>query len=118
MAVINLTKVDFLKSVGDFETDPSGWVYKGDKPCIVNFTAPWCVYCKRLAPILEELCELFCDDIYIYSVDVDKEEDLDKAFNIHTIPTLMFCKENKEKEMILGTMPKNELKDIIIRKLL
>ena len=119
MAIINLTKADFLKLVGDFESNPTSWTYKKKKPCIVNFTASWCGYCKRLKPVLEELEKTFRNDIHIYNVDVDKEDEIDAAFEIHTIPMLMFCKAGKEeREMIIGTMPKNELRDLIKNKLL
>lgn len=118
MTVKELTKTDFLKLVGDVEKSPKDWVYKGDRPCIVNFTAPWCSYCQRLEPILEEFADLYKGDIYIYSVDVDKELELETAFNIRTIPTLLFCKKDGEKEMMLGTMAKHQLKELIQHKLL
>jgi Thioredoxin domain-containing protein len=118
MDVKELTKDEFLSLVGDIEANPNDWKYKGDKPCIVNFTAPWCVYCQRLKPILEEFADKFINDIYIYNVDVDKEEDLDKFFNIRTIPTLLFCPINGNREALIGTMPKHELEEIINKKLI
>lgn len=118
MAVRNLTKAEFLELVGDVEQSPKDWKYKGQKPCIVDFTAPWCSYCKRLDPVLEEFSDYYLGDIDIYRVDVDQEEELDTIFNIRTIPTLLFCKKDGGKEMMLGTMPKHELKEIIQHKLL
>ena len=52
MKPIELTKADFIQKVGNFEADPKDWKYIEDKPCIVDFQAPWCGYCKRLEPIL------------------------------------------------------------------
>lgn len=118
MAVKELTKAEFLTLVGDVDESPKEWKYKGDRPCIVNFTAPWCSYCKRLEPVLDEFADYYRGDIYIYKVDVDKEEELDTLFNIRTIPTLLFCKKDGGKEMMLGTMPKHELKELIQHKLL
>lgn len=118
MAVRNLTKAEFLQLVGDVDQSPKDWEYKGDRPCIVDFSAPWCSYCKRLDPVLEEFSDYYKGDIYIYRVDVDQEEELDALFNIRTIPTLLFCKKNGDKEMMLGTMPKQELKELIQHKLL
>ena len=56
--------------------------------------------------------------IYIYKVDVDQEEALETAFNIRTIPTLMFCPLDGPREMMIGTMGKLELKQLIQEKLL
>lgn len=117
MSVKNLTKAEFLKLVGDVDQSPTDWKYKGNRPCIVDFTAPWCSYCKRLDPVLDELADYFKGDIEIYKVDVDQEEELDAIFKIRTIPTLLFCKKDGDREMMLGTMPKHELKDLIERKL-
>ena len=70
MEVTNLTKDDFIARVGNFEADPKDWEYIGDKPCLVDFHAPWCGYCKRLNPLLDEMAQEFDGKIYIYKVDV------------------------------------------------
>lgn len=118
MVVIDLTKEGFIANVSDFESDPSGWKYIGSRPCIVDFSAPWCGYCKRLDPILDELAREYDGRLYIYKVNVDQEEALENAFRIRTIPTLLFCPLDGPREQMLGTMGKNELKRLIEEKLL
>ncbi|WP_099463298.1 MULTISPECIES: thioredoxin family protein [Parabacteroides] len=118
MEVTNLTKDDFIARVGNFEADPKDWEYIGDKPCLVDFHAPWCGYCKRLNPLLDEMAQEFDGKIYIYKVDVDQEAELEAAFNIRTIPTLLLCPIGKPKEQLLGVMGKQELKKLIEDKLL
>ena len=113
MKPIELTKADFIQKVGNFEADPKDWKYIGDKPCIVDFQAPWCGYCKRLDPILEEFAQTYEGQLYIYKENVDNEEELETAFNIRTIPTLLLCKPDGTKELMLGTLPKHELKKVI-----
>ena len=63
MKVQELTKTEFLKKVANYEASPNKWVYKGDKPCIVDFYATWCGPCKMVAPILEELAEEYANRI-------------------------------------------------------
>lgn len=89
MTPIELTKTEFIQRVGNFEESPKDWKYVGDKPCIVDFHAPWCGYCKRLEPILDEFAKEYDGKLYIYKVNVDNEEELEAAFKIRTIPTLL-----------------------------
>lgn len=118
MAVINVTKEEFITHVGDFESDPKNWKYVGNRPCIVDFSAPWCGYCKRLDPILEEFAQTYDGRLSIYKVNVDEEEALETAFQIRTIPTLLFCRMDGSREMMLGTMGKQDLKKLIEERLL
>ena len=70
------------------------------------------MYCKRLSSILDEFAKEFDGKIYIYKVDVDQEEALETAFNIRTIPTLMFCPLDGPREMMIGTMGKTGVKAV------
>ena len=105
MKIINLTKESFVEKVADYQSYPDNWEFKGDKPCLVDFHAPWCGYCKSLSPILDKLD--------IYKVDVDQEEELESAFKIRTIPNLLLCPVNGKPIMKLGTMNKVQLKELI-----
>lgn len=113
MKPINLTKADFLSKVMDFEANPEEWKYLGDKPAIVDFYADWCGPCKMIAPILEELAEEYKDDIYIYKINTEKEEELAAAFGIRSIPTLLFIPMEGQPQMAQGAMPKASFKEAI-----
>lgn len=111
--VIHLTKADFLAKVYNFEKNPKEWKYEGDKPAIVDFYATWCGPCKALAPVLEELAKEYAGKVYIYKIDVDKEEELAGAFGIRSIPTLLWIPQSGKPTVTQGALPKPELKKMI-----
>lgn len=113
MKPIELTKSEFLKRVANYETNPTEWKYLGNKPAIIDFYATWCGPCKRLSPMLEELQAEYGDQIVVYKVDVDKEQELAAVFGIRAMPTLLFIPMNGKPQMAQGLMPKNELKSAI-----
>ncbi len=110
---IQMTKADFLKKVADFENSPSEWKYLGDKPAIIDFYADWCGPCKQVAPILEELAKEYKDEIYIYKVNVDTEQELAAIFRVQSIPSMLFAPLSDVPQMATGAMPKEELKKAI-----
>ena len=115
---INLTKADFLTKVANYEENPQEWVYLGDKPCLIDFYADWCGPCKMVAPILEELAEEYKDEIYIYKVDTEAEQELAAAFGIRSIPSILFCPMGEQPQMAQGALPKDGFKQAIDEVLL
>jgi thioredoxin len=107
--VIVLNKTDFLAKVFNYERNPNQWVYEGEKPCIVDFYADWCGPCKKVSPILRDLAILYKDDIVIYKVNVDTENELAVAFGIQSIPTLLFIPKEGEPQLAQGALPREAL---------
>jgi thioredoxin 1 len=99
---IHITKADFLSQVMDYETNPEEWVYKGDKPCLIDFYASWCGPCKTAAPILDELAKKYKDDIYIYKVNAEVERELSSVFGVRSYPSFLFCPSEGKPTMSNG----------------
>lgn len=118
MKTVHLTKAEFLAKVANYEANPTEWKYLGDKPCIIDFYATWCGPCKAIAPVLEELAAEYGNDIYIYKVDVDKEEELAAAFSIRSVPTILFVPMSGAPQMVQGGLPKATFKQAIEEVLL
>ena len=111
MATINLTKGGFLRRIADIETMATDWKFLGDKPAVIDFYASWCGPCQRLLPVIETLSDEFEGKIDIYKVNVDQEEELAAAFNIRTIPTLIFIPMNGKPEREVGGKSESELRE-------
>lgn len=106
--VVALTKADFLTKVYNYEKNPQEWVYEGSRPCIVDFYADWCGPCKRVAPVLKELAKEYKNDIIIYKINVDSEEELAKAFGVQSIPTLLFIPMKGKPQAARGVLSKED----------
>lgn len=118
MKTINLTRADFLKKVADFESTPAEFKYLGDKPALIDFYADWCGPCKAIAPVLEELAAEYGDQIYIYKINTENEQELAAMFGIRSIPSLLFVPMDGQPQMAQGALPKDELKKAIEEVLL
>lgn len=124
-ATINITKADFLAKVMDYESNPSEWIYKGDKPCLIDFYADWCGPCRITSPILEELAQEYKDKIIVYKVNVDKEKELSQVFGVSGIPAFLYCPMEGKPSMTSGIarseeetkkMFKNYIDTILLKK--
>lgn len=110
---IEMTSEMFKQKIMDYETNPKEWKYKGDKPAIIDFYATWCGPCKMTAPILDSLATEYAGRIYIYKVDVDKQQELASAFGIQSIPSLLFIPQKGEPRMSVGAMLRPQLEKAI-----
>lgn len=118
MKTIHLTKEDFLTKVANYEADPTTWKYLGDKPAIIDFYADWCGPCKTIAPILDSLAKEYENDIYIYKVNTEQEQELAGAFGIRSIPSILFVPMEGQPQMAMGALPKASFKEAIDQVLL
>lgn len=105
--VNHLTQDGFIENVFDFN-DPVA-VYTGEIPVVVDCSADWCVWCKRLAPHLEALAAQYDGQIIFYEIDMDYASKLANAMEIEGLPTLLLIKSNSRAEKLEGYMEKSDL---------
>ena len=111
--VQHLTYKEFLKKVWDFEKSPNTFVYKGKLPAIVDFYADWCGPCRRVAPIMEKLAEEYDGKLLIYKVNTQNETGLSNAFQIRSIPTVLFIPMEGQPMMQVGALPEEGYRQVI-----
>ena len=82
------------------------------KLSVIDFWATWCGPCQMLSPIVDEVSKEY-DDVNFYKVNVDEQPDLTMQFQVRSIPTLAFIKDDKTVDLSIGLISKEELKDFI-----
>jgi thioredoxin 1 len=83
-------------------------VLKAEKPVIVDFWAPWCVPCRRVSPILDEMSESR-DDVRFVKLNVDDNPQSAMNYQITSIPTIARFEDGRVTRQAVGALPKNQL---------
>lgn len=75
---------------------------------VVEFWAPWCGPCRRIAPILEKLSSEFAGKVKVAKVDVDDNPNLSGRFRIESIPAVIMFRKGKQMDVKIGAMREND----------
>ena len=89
----------------DFATQ----VEKNDGVTVVDFWATWCGPCRMIAPILEQLAIEYTGKVRVAKLDVDSNQQTAMRYNVRSIPTLLFFKDGKLVDQVIGAVPKAAL---------
>ncbi len=84
-------------------------VEQGSGLILVDFWAEWCGPCRAIAPILEQLATAYAGRVRIAKMDVDQHPKIPMRFNVRSIPSLLFFKDGKHVDTIVGLVPKPAL---------
>jgi thioredoxin 1 len=77
-------------------------VLESDLPVMVDFFAPWCGPCKMLAPALAGIAKAYEGRLKVVKVNVDEARQLAADYGVHGVPTLMFFKNGKPEDSVVG----------------
>jgi thioredoxin len=84
-------------------------VLHADKPVVVDFWAVWCGPCRMVAPEMEKLAEKYEGSVDVVKVDIDANPEIQRAFNIMSIPTIAFFAPGKQPMGVVGFRPLEQL---------
>lgn len=80
---------------------------------LVDFWAPWCMPCKMMAPVLNEIAEKDNTGIQVCKVNVDEYQSLAAKYGIRGIPTTVLFRDGKEVNRFVGV----KSKDFILKQI-
>jgi len=84
-------------------------VLNSDLPVLIDFWAVWCGPCKMIAPLIEEIAKDYEGKVKVGKVDVDNNPNISMQYGIRSIPTLLFFRDGKVVDQIMGAVPKNAI---------
>lgn len=84
-------------------------IVNSDKPAVVDFWAVWCGPCRIIAPHVEALADEYEGRAVIAKLDVDNNRNTAVKFGIQSIPTLLFFKNGKVADRVIGAVDKKVL---------
>ena len=76
---------------------------------VVDFWATWCAPCRMIAPIVEALATEYAGTVKVAKLDVDNNTKTSARFNVRSIPTILFFKDGKLIDQVVGAVPRPAL---------
>ena len=95
-------------SISDFDC-----ILSQNNLVLADFHTLWCMPCRKISPVIDELKEEYISSAYILRIDIDKSELLSESFDINTVPTLILFKDSKEIWRHTGLISKKELTQLL-----
>ena len=84
-------------------------VLHSDQPVLVDFWATWCGPCRTIAPTIEEIASDYDGKAKVVKLDVDNNPQTAMKYGIRSIPSLLFFKDGKPVDQMVGVVPKKVL---------
>lgn len=106
MSIINVTKENFKQEI-----------LEANKPVIIDFWAPWCTYCRRIAPAFDKIAAQQENKLIFAKINIDETPEIAEEYGIDTIPTLLLFKHGEVAGTIVAPDSKSKIESFITETL-
>ena len=93
-----------IKNAEHFEQE----VINESETVLIDFYATWCMPCKVMSPIIEEIAKEH-KEIKVVKIDIDRNEGLAIKYNIMSIPTMLIMKNGEVTKTMVGIIEKQDI---------
>jgi len=101
------------KEVSDINFDQE--VLQSSIPVLVDFWAPWCGPCRALGPTIDALAQELESKVKVLKLNTDENPESAVRFRINSIPNLIFFKDGKPVDQLIGAVDKSKILDTIAK---
>ena len=98
MAMLHITKENYQELVE-----------QSAQPVLLEFWAPWCTYCRRIAGVVAKLPEAYAGRAAVAQVNIDEQPELAQRFSVDTIPSLILVKNGAAGEKLVAPGSKADI---------
>ena len=98
-----------MENVSNIELNSNNFkeeVLESSIPVLIDLWAPWCMPCRMITPIVEQLAEDNQGKLKVCKLNTDENQDIAARYGIQGIPTLLFFKGGQEVDRLVGVTPK------------
>jgi thioredoxin 1 len=109
-----------MAGLGVFEVSDATFdqeVLRSEQPVLVDFWAVWCGPCKAIAPIVDGIATTYAGKLKVAKVNVDENAATPGRYNVRGIPSLLFFKDGKVTDQVVGFVPQDVIEEKV-KKLL
>jgi thioredoxin 1 len=92
-------------------------ILEASVPVLVDFWAPWCAYCKAMAPVVTEVAAEFGPRLKVVGVNAEDQPAVSAHFGVRGLPTFLVVKDGRVAEQVVGAVPKTKLRAAVERAL-
>ncbi len=88
-------------------------VLASQKPVLVDFYADWCGPCQMMAPVVEQLAEVYSDTVTIGKLNVDENMGIALEYGVASIPTLILFVKGEEAGRLIGVQSSADVENLL-----